>query len=405
MMSPAAILLNGGIVVAVSAVVVGSQPLSVALLAGPLLAMAVIVHGLGIATALTVLACGAALGLALPWLQGRALARRYRGHAVSWSVALRGWCCSGVVLACPASYLLLERLSPVLVHPWPHALPCLAAQAAALVLVLPPLSNLYVQQITAADAPKVLAHATTSDLVLHGYDGVRLNARYYRPRCVAVPHGLVVFTHGFGGWKEGFLNHLTLCTRSGWAVLAYDLRGHGISQPAVVSFGGREQDDLVALWGEAKRLAAGAPLVAYGVSMGAAVVTLAGDRLPGCAGLVIESPFGDLARLMRRQLAAPIAWGGRTLGRLAGLALARVVPVAAPVLHAGPPLLIGWIDDDRTIPSAESASVAARAPRARTLVMAHGEHLDTITWMPWRRAVIGFLAELAPATGYDGSVE
>jgi len=404
-MTVAAILLNGGIVVAVGAVVAGSQPLSAALLAAPLAGMAAASAALRPGTASLAIGGALLLGLLLPWLQGRALARRYHGHALWWSVALRGWCCGGVLLICPATYLLLERLAPDLVRPWTHAAPWLAVEAAVLLLVLPPLANLYVQQITAGDAPQVLAHATTSDLVLHGYDGVRLQARYYRPRCVPAPHGLVVFTHGFGGWKEGFLNHLTLCTQSGWAVLAYDLRGHGRSQPAAVSFGGREQEDLRALWGEAQRLAAGTPLVAYGVSMGAVVVLLAGDRLPGCAGLVVESPFGDLGRLMRRKLATPMAWCGRSLGRLAGLALARVVPQAAPVLQAGPPLLIGWIDDDLTIPSAESASVAAQAPRARILVMPHGEHLDTITWLPWRQAVIGFLAALAPATGYDGAVE
>ena len=403
-MSAAAILLNGGIVVAVVAVVAGSQVLSAALLAAPLMSMAVLSAALRPGLAAQVIAGGLLLGLLLPWLQGLALARRYHGHAVWWSVALRGWCCSGVVLACPGSYLLLARLAPGLVHPWTHAAPWLALQAAVVLLVLPPLANLYVQQITAADAPQVLAHAITSDLVLHGYDGVRLQARYYRPRCVAQPRGLVVFTHGFGGWKEGFLNHLTLCTRSGWAVLAYDLRGHGRSQPGAVSFGGREQEDLVALWSQAQRLAAGAPVVAYGVSMGAVVVLLAGNRLAGCAGLVVESPFGDLARLMRHALPGPISWCGRTLGRCAGLALTRIVPQAAPVLASGPPLLIGWIADDQTIPAAESASVAAQAPRARTLVMAHGEHLDTITWLPWRQAVIGLLAEFAPRTGYDGEV-
>jgi len=404
-LSAAAILLNGGIVVAVGAVVAGSQPLSAALLAAPLWAMAAASAVLPPATAGLLISLGLLLGLLLPYLQGRALARRYNGHAVGWSVVLRGWCCGGVVLACPATYCLLDRLAPGLVHPWTHAAPWLVVQAAAVALVLPPLANLYVQQITAADAPRVLMHATTSDLVLHGYDGMRLQARYYRPRCVATPRGLVVLTHGFGGWKEGFLNHLTLCTRSGWAVLAYDLRGHGRSQPAAVSFGGREQEDLVALWSEAQRLAAGTPLVAYGVSMGAVVVLLAGDRLPGCAALLLESPFGDLARLMRHALPAPISWCGRTLGRFAGVALTRTVPEAAPVLGCGPPLLIGWIADDRTIPAAESASVAARAPRARTLVMPHGEHLDTITWLPWRQAVIGVLAALAPATGYDGAVE
>ena len=58
-------------------------------------------------------------------------------------------------------------------------------------------------------------------------------------------------------------------------------------------------------------------------------------------------------------------------------------------------MLIGWIANDRTMPAAQSAALAAAAPGAQTVVMAQGEHLDMILYDPWWQAVHALLARIA----------
>jgi pimeloyl-ACP methyl ester carboxylesterase len=147
------------------------------------------------------------------------------------------------------------------------------------------------------------------------------------------------------------------------------------------------------------RARAGAlPLVAAGASMGASITVLSGAWLPGCRAFIIESPFAELGSELRRLLPGPLAALARAITRLgAGFDPEQLRPVDAPALTSGVPMLIGWIANDRTMPAAQSAALAAAAPAAQTVVMAQGEHLDMILYDPWWRAVHALLARIASA--------
>ncbi len=401
-----AVPLAAAIAVVAYALATHASPLSATLLALPLAALAAVPRGWWTTrSGVLVIALAIISGTTLPWLQGLGLERKYQAHAVWWGVLLHGWCGAGVLLMVAA---LAGRLGKMVsrrcaaVHFLGGVVSALAGVAG--VLACAPLTMLYVPHITAEDAAIVRAVSRSEDLAVAGADGIRLAARWYEPLGVAEPVGVVVFTHGFGGWKEGFKNHLKLFTASGWAVMAYDLRGHGRSSPAAVTFGKREQEDLIAVWRAARDRARGKPMVAYGVSLGTSVVLLAGDRLEGARGVILDSPFADLADMAMVQLPKPLAIiAGAWAAGGVGLHASDVRPVASPVLAHGPPLLIGWIADDRSIPAQQSEQVARASPRAITLVMPHGDHLDTATWLPWRRAVISFLGAIAPGPEYDGS--
>ncbi len=392
-----------GLVLAAGCACGGAHVLSSLLIAAPLFAVAALPAGWWRAWGGR-LAVSAALPAAatLLVLQALPLLRAYPSALVPWPTLVHGWCLTGLLLLGGAGAWRVARRR----GRWPvRVAGGLAASALALVVLalLGPLALLYRPHLSAPDAAKVVALATTHELVIDGGAGVRLAARFYQPRTAQADgapfRGVVVFTHGVGGWKEGFLNHHWLFLHDGWAVLSYDLRGHGRSSPAAVTFGAHEAADLAAVWRCAQGLAGGRPLVAYGASMGAAITLDAGADLPDCRGLIIESPFADLGGMLRAALPRPLQAVARGLAWATGWDPDAQRPVAAPVLRAGPPLLVGWIADDPTIPAAESAAVAAACPRARSVVMAHGAHLDLIIDEGWRAAVGGFLDEAAgPAT-------
>ncbi len=340
---------------------------------------------------LSSLALWAMLAAWLVYRPARPLMRQYRCRPVAARLLLQWWCACGVGL------MPVALCGQLLVHalpPW-QLLPALALIAVAwpsFALLLP---LLYRPHLSAADDRAVLALCQTEDIAIMGGGGVRLHARHYRPRS-GPARGLVVFTHGLGGWKEGFLNHLRVFSEAGWAVLAYDLRGCGRSSPAAVTYGGKEASDLAAVWAVARARAGALPLVAAGASMGAGVTVLAGAELPGCRALIIESPFAELSSELRRLLPGALAVVARAITRIgAGFDPERLRPIDAPALTAGIPLLIGWIANDRTMPAAQSAALAAAAPMAETMVMAQGEHLDMILYDPWWRAVHALLARIA----------
>lgn len=372
----------------------GWAPLSALLVALPAVAAACWPAGpLGrlrtIASAILVLGA-----LVVPTLVFLPLALTYDGWPVWWSSLLRGWCLAGIA-GCAAA--VAWRIWPPGSRRW-REVPALSLLIAVTVGVTP-LSGLYVQHITGDDHERIVALSTREESWLRRPDGVALHVRTYLPRGSALPadgrpRGVAVFTHGFSGWKEAFHNHHRLFLEAGWAVVAYDLRGHGRSSPAVMSYGGRDVDDLLAVWQQARALANGRPLAAYGVSLGSGVTLLAAQRLRDCRVLAVESPFAELEAMSTRRLAAPIRPLALAVARYgAGFDPRALRPgdarLPSPLCRA----VVGWMATDRVVPPEQSAAVAARFPDAFVLAASAGAHLDLIEHEPWRALMRSALAE------------
>ncbi len=362
-----------------SAYALGVLPLSALLLAAPLAGMALLPWS-SPWIALIGFVVATAFALWIPLLPGAELRTRYHGQLSPGIVALRFWGFIGVSLMSAALALRIGAMIPI----WWLNIPVAIGIFVIGLLAASPLGMLYLPQHSDADAIGVAAETVREDLVIAGADGVRLHARMYVPRDREW-HGLIVFSHGFGGWKEAFLNHLHLFNRAGWAVLAYDLRGCGRSSPSACSYGARETEDLLAVWYEAKLRAAGRPMVAYGVSLGGSITRLAAARLDGCRAVILESPFTDLG-----QMIGTLNWPTRMLAvKLPFIGLGwdprAIRPIDAPTPDA--PTLVGWVVTDRTIPAEQSAAVAAQLS-AQVVTLPTGEHLDMIVAPAWRWAVV-----------------
>jgi uncharacterized protein len=193
---------------------------------------------------------------------------------------------------------------------------------------------------------------------------------------------VAVFHHGIGwGWL-GMIRYMEIFRAEGWAVVAYDSRGHGPSGGGVgadgrrlrPSYGYFEKEDLraVADWALA-RFPHGGGFVVFGESMGAATV-LQYAPLDGRLDAVIadcpySSALGELKYRLRavavppglRELVAAVA--DALCRRLEGFSLRDADPSSA-ILETEVPILLVHGGEDRYVPASMSVSMAGSRRRA-----------------------------------------
>lgn len=112
----------------------------------------------------------------------------------------------------------------------------------------------------------------------------------------AAPKGIVIVTHGYAEHAGRYRELANVIVRAGWAVVAYDVRGHGQS-PGTRGYIDRFDaylDDLTAVIAHGRKLAPdGAPLVLLGHSHGSLITlrALCGDRPPAAKAAILSSPY------------------------------------------------------------------------------------------------------------------
>jgi len=139
------------------------------------------------------------------------------------------------------------------------------------------------------------------EVAMWSRDGVRLSAWYIGAKN---PAGAVIMVHGKGGHKGNELEAdalpmVTTLTEMGLSVLALDLRGHGQSDSARLSYGYHERLDVLGGydWLAEKGYAAGT-IGVMGASMGGAAAVAAAAEEPGIAAVVSDSSFGDFGAVL-----------------------------------------------------------------------------------------------------------
>ncbi len=165
----------------------------------------------------------------------------------------------------------------------------------------------------------------TRTLTIATSDGA-LYAEAFAP--AGTPRGSVLVTHGYmehcGRYRE--LAHVM--TRAGWAVLTYDVRGHGKSpgQRGYVDRFRTYLDDFAAAHAAARALAPGTPSVLLGHSHGSLITlrALTDDRPPEAAHAIVSSPY------LAARLKVPAY--KRVLGKIASRVAPRLsIPEKLPV--------------------------------------------------------------------------
>jgi pimeloyl-ACP methyl ester carboxylesterase len=158
-------------------------------------------------------------------------------------------------------------------------------------------------------------------------DPVELAAVFASPHADAASRPTILFLHGKGGnaaeWRPEALRALDC----GYNVLLPDLRGHGESEGAFVTYGLLETEDLANAIACAREKAGLDPLRlgVHGCSAGAALaVEFAADR-EGIRALWLESPWAEPAEMARHYLSVSTHLPSALLGLTSRFAVRRAV--------------------------------------------------------------------------------
>lgn len=131
-------------------------------------------------------------------------------------------------------------------------------------------------------------------------DGLTLRG-WYCP--TAGGRRLIVLVHGMGASWDHMAEIGRWMHRRGYDILLFDLRGHGTSDPARLSMGRREREDIRAVlaWAESEGYTPDR-IGWLGHSLGAATLLMEAARNPEIQVAVVDSPFADLPDLLNTQL-------------------------------------------------------------------------------------------------------
>jgi pimeloyl-ACP methyl ester carboxylesterase len=201
-----------------------------------------------------------------------------------------------------------------------------------------------------------------------------------RPR-----RGLVVYLHGVGDNRASGLGVAAHFTALGFDVLAYDGRAHGESGGDACTYGFYERRDLARVIDKM----GGGPVLAFGVSLGAAVALQTAAEDPRIALLVTVAPFSDLWTAASER--APFFASRGNIEEAFRLAEAQanfraddVNPAKAAVQIRAPVLVIHGAEDHETPPAHSERVFRALAGPKRRVLVPGAHHNDALTADAWR---------------------
>ena len=195
--------------------------------------------------------------------------------------------------------------------------------------------------------------------------------------------------HGLNRSRIEMARKLPFLHAQGWNALLFDLRKHGASEGTRTGFGYFERRDVRAAVAEARRRASG-PVVAWGISMGAASAVMAAAEDPAVAGVVCDSSYRSLSDTVHHHMDMVRGlkpWlrilPARILGeemlfwvrREGGFDTAEVDVLAAARRLQGRPVLFVSNAGDQRMPTDIAFDLkAAAGPLARVLVIPGHSH-------------------------------
>lgn len=217
----------------------------------------------------------------------------------------------------------------------------------------------------------------------------------------------VIVAHGIGGarGREFTISSLGLVRQfveAGFAVLMLDLRGHGLSDRAPMTYGARERRDVLGAvdWLLARGHAPGA-IGVLGLSMGGVAGIGAASEEPAIGALVIDSSCADfrgmMSRHFRRASRLPMFFFPgvlRAARLLTGENLAALRPAATLRTIPPRPVLVIHARGDRVVP-VEHAKALAEAAGGELWVTNCAAHLGSYAAEPFAYAsrVISFFTQ------------
>ena len=149
------------------------------------------------------------------------------------------------------------------------------------------------------------------DIDLAGADGLTLKCSHYEPEVRGNdPLPCVIYLHGNSGSRCDATEAIRLLLPARITVFAVDLGGSGMSEGEYVTLGVRETKDVECIVNHLRDQGLTSKIGLWGTSMGAVTAIMYANRDPSIAGVVLDSPFSSLPKLML-ELVAQFTKGSR----------------------------------------------------------------------------------------------
>ena len=147
------------------------------------------------------------------------------------------------------------------------------------------------------------------DVYITSFDGLKLHGYFYK--CDNSKEVAIMF-HGYRGTpRRDFSGGAIEMMNLGKNVLLIDHRAHGLSQGHTITFGKREQRDVLSWINYAKeRLGENLKICIVGISMGGATVLMSSDKIDPEIKIIADCPYSstkDEIKWILRKYHAPVA--------------------------------------------------------------------------------------------------
>ena len=222
------------------------------------------------------------------------------------------------------------------------------------------------------------------DVTLTTTDGLHLSG-WYIPGTQA---NAIIIVHGIHANRAYLLPQAKILAQAGYHLLLFDLRGHGLSEGNMITYGAREALDVEAAVDYLAALPNVKHIGALGHSLGGAAVVRAAANDPRLQALVIQSSYSSLSEVVDEsfnKFAVLPKWPFAPL--IIALAEHRtgIDPKQVDSVHdlatmPSRPVLIIHSTDDNLFPSryAQEMYDAARGPKELWIVDRVGGHVNPI---------------------------
>jgi uncharacterized protein len=233
---------------------------------------------------------------------------------------------------------------------------------------------------TLADYPSL----DPREVVVESSTGAKLAGRIFEGKTDAA----IVLLHGYGGTQDELLPVADRLHDAGYTVFTYDQRGCGKST-GEVTFGAREQDDLVSVVDYLARRPEvdESRLGAFGFSMGGATALMAAAREPRIKAVAADSAWSEVDRWLQPSIGAAFTHPRDRFNALSlklaelrtGIDLDDLRPVdAIGRVSPRPVLLVHGSADDVIVPSEGERNYEAAGEPKELVLVPDAAHGDTV---------------------------
>jgi len=207
----------------------------------------------------------------------------------------------------------------------------------------------------------------------------------------AVRIPVVIYMHGNASARIEVLPQLTVLLALGVAVFAFDFGGSGKSDGEHVTLGYFEREDLLCVVAHLRATDVVSTIALWGRSMGAVTALMHGDRDPSIAGMVLDSPFADLARLCEEMVDKARDQGINVPGFVSSVAIRMIrgsvrrqaefdIKDVSPITHVPHcyiPALFVAAENDDFITKSHSLSLHDAYAGDANMIVVDGDHNST----------------------------